>query len=80
MKMVPHPPYSPDLAPSDFFHFARIKKELQGVRFLTVEALEAAVNVAIGNIPQFEFECAMRHSWRKCLLQCITAQGGYFEK
>ena len=80
MKIVPHPPYSPDLAPSDFFLFARIKKELRGVRFPTVEALEEAVDVAIGNIPQFEFEHAMQHSWRKRLLQCVTARGSYFEK
>ncbi len=80
MKIIPHPPYSPDLAPSDFFLFAHIKKELWGVRFLTVEALEEAVDVAIGNIPQFEFKRAMQHSWRKHLLQCVTAGGSYFEK
>ena len=28
-----HPPYSPDLAPSDFFLFPKLKKELRGRRF-----------------------------------------------
>jgi len=35
--VVPHPPYSPDLAPCDFFLFPTIKKKLKGMRFATVE-------------------------------------------
>jgi hypothetical protein len=31
--MVPRPPYSPDLAPCDFFLFPRIKMKLKGRRF-----------------------------------------------
>jgi histone-lysine N-methyltransferase SETMAR len=30
VKMVPHPPYSPDLAPADFFLFPKVKAELAG--------------------------------------------------
>ena len=29
VTVLPHPPYSPDLAPCDFFLFPKIKKELQ---------------------------------------------------
>lgn len=79
-KIVQHPPYSPDLAPSDFFLFARIKKELRGVRFANVEDLKQAVDVAIGNIAQFEFAHAMEVSWWKRLLQCIREEGAYFKK
>ena len=32
-KLLPHPPYSPDLAPSDYWLFADLKKALQGKRF-----------------------------------------------
>jgi histone-lysine N-methyltransferase SETMAR len=28
MESMPHPPYSPDLAPSDFFSFPLVKKRL----------------------------------------------------
>ncbi len=80
IKLVPHPPYSPDLALSDFFLFARVKKELRGIWFPNVEALEQAVDAAIGNIPQFEFARAMEHSWRKRLLQCVAEGGAYFER
>jgi hypothetical protein len=30
MKQAPHPPYSPDLAPSDFFLFGYAKGKLMG--------------------------------------------------
>ena len=62
-KIISHPPYSPDLAPSDFFLFACIKKELRGVRFANVDALKQAVDIVIRNIPQFEFAHAMEQSW-----------------
>jgi histone-lysine N-methyltransferase SETMAR len=31
LKMAPHPPYSPDLAPSDFFIFGHVKYALEGI-------------------------------------------------
>ncbi|XP_063394736.1 histone-lysine N-methyltransferase SETMAR-like [Cydia fagiglandana] len=38
-----HPPYSPDLAPSDFFLCPNLKKHLRGIFFSDDEALKAAV-------------------------------------
>ena len=32
-EILPHPPYSPDLAPSDYWLFVDLKKMLQGKRF-----------------------------------------------
>ena len=32
-ELLPHPPYSPDLAPSDYWLFADLKKMLQRKRF-----------------------------------------------
>ncbi|UYV63005.1 hypothetical protein LAZ67_2002820 [Cordylochernes scorpioides] len=37
---IPHPPYSPDLAPNDFFLFPRMKSVLKGHRFDTVNAIK----------------------------------------
>jgi hypothetical protein len=34
--MVPHPPYSPDLAPCDFFLFSTLKRTLKGKRLQDV--------------------------------------------
>jgi len=38
--IVPQPPYSPDLAPADFFLFPKLKSTLKGHRFQTVEEIE----------------------------------------
>ncbi len=31
IKLLSHPPYSFDLAPADYFHFPKLKKELAGI-------------------------------------------------
>jgi hypothetical protein len=41
MTVVPHPSYSPDLAPWDFFLFPKIKIKLKGRRFDTVDEIHA---------------------------------------
>ena len=35
-SVVPHPPYSPDLAPADFFLFPKLQTTLKGRRFETI--------------------------------------------
>jgi len=37
---VPHPPYSPDLAPANFFLFPKIKTTFKGRRFQTTEEIQ----------------------------------------
>ena len=41
-ELLPHPPYSPDMAPSDFYLFADLKKILQGTRFISDDEVIAA--------------------------------------
>jgi transposase len=38
--VVPQPPYSPDLAPADFFLFLKLKSTLKGRRFESIEEIE----------------------------------------
>jgi [histone H3]-lysine36 N-dimethyltransferase SETMAR len=40
-KLLPHPPYSQDLAPSDLFLFADLKRMLAGKKFSTYEEVIA---------------------------------------
>jgi histone-lysine N-methyltransferase SETMAR len=40
IPMVPQPPYSPDLAPCDFFLFPRLKSTLKGKRFQDVAEIQ----------------------------------------
>ena len=41
MAVIPHPPYSPDFAPCDFFLFPKMKLKLKGRRFDTIEEIQA---------------------------------------
>ena len=41
---LPHPPYSPDLAPSDFHVFANLKENMKGQRFTCDEEVKSAVS------------------------------------
>jgi histone-lysine N-methyltransferase SETMAR len=41
IAVIPHPPYSPDLAPCDFFLFPKMKLKLKGRRFDTIEEIQA---------------------------------------
>jgi hypothetical protein len=40
MAVIHHPPYSPVLAPCDFFLFPKIKLKLKGRRFDTIEEIQ----------------------------------------
>jgi len=43
-ELIPHPLYSPDLAPCDFFLFPNLKTWLGGKKFLSNEEVIVAVN------------------------------------
>ena len=76
-ELIPHSAYSPDLAPSDFFLFPILKKDIRGLRSdeEVVTAVEEWVN---GKDPDFFSSglMALEHCWSKC----ITLEGNYIEK
>jgi hypothetical protein len=39
IPMLSHPPYSPDLAPADFFLFPKLKIVMEGTRFEAVSSI-----------------------------------------
>jgi hypothetical protein len=41
MAVIPHPAYSPYLAPCDFFLFPKMKLKLKGRQFDTIEVIQA---------------------------------------
>jgi hypothetical protein len=47
MAVVPHPPYTPDVAHCDFFLFPKIKMTFKGWRFNDVEEIQAESQVAL---------------------------------
>jgi hypothetical protein len=40
MAVISHPPYSPDLAPCDFFLFPKMKLKLKVCQFDTIEEIQ----------------------------------------
>jgi hypothetical protein len=52
MKQAPHSPYSPDLAPSDFFLFDHVKGKLMGYRAETPSELLVRIRVILAEIPR----------------------------
>ncbi len=78
-KQLIHPPYSPDLAPSDYYLFRHLKQAIRGKQFSSSAELKTTVNEWINQqTPEF-FEKAfdmLPVLWEKCVL----AEGGYVEK
>ena len=74
IKTVPHPPYSPDLAPCDFWLFPK----LRGCCYETIEEMKEAVTKVIDMLTQEDFHGAFQKllEWYKC----IAAGGDYFKE
>ena len=73
IKTVSQPPYSPDLAPCDFWLFPK----LRGCRYEKIEEMKEAVMKVIDMLTQVDFHGAFQKllEWYKC----IAAGGDYFE-
>ena len=78
VTVLPHPPYSPDLAPCDFFLFPKLKKFLSGRRYRSRQALGSAVFQYLSTIPKSAYRDAFR-KWIYRLKLCISSHGEYFE-
>ena len=74
IKIIPQPPYSPDLAPYDFWLFLK----LRGCRYGTIEEMKEAVTKVIDTLTQEDF-----HGTFQKLLErynkCIAARGDNLE-
>ena len=71
-KKVPHPPYSPDLAPCDFWLFPKLRR----CRYETIEMKEAVTKV-IGMLTQEDFHEVFQNLLER-YYKSIAAGGGYF--
>ena len=73
IKTVPHPAYSPDLAPCDIWFFPK----LRGCRYETIEEMKEAVTKVIDTLTQEDF-----HETFQKLLEWYNkyiAAGDYFK-
>jgi hypothetical protein len=78
IHVITQPPYSPDLAASDFWLFPTLKMGLKGTRFTTTEDIKLNTTAELRKLPKEAFRrCSQQwqHQWSKC----VCTQGSYFE-
>ena len=71
--------YSPDVAPCDFCLFPKLKENLRGCRYETIEEIKEAVTKVIDMLTQENLHGALKKllEWYN---KCIAAGGDYFEE
>ncbi len=74
----PHPPYSPDLVPCDFFLFPKLKRKLRGRRFQNLDQLKTEVETILDSFTDEDFKYCF-HQLQDRWLRCLESQGNYFE-
>ena len=74
INTVPQPPYSPDLAPCDFWFFPK----LRGCRYEIIEEMKETVTKVIDTLTQADFNGAFQKLLER-YNKCIGAGGDYFE-
>ncbi|CAK9811861.1 Mariner Mos1 transposase [Anthophora quadrimaculata] len=78
INTIEQPPYSPDLAPCDFFLFPKLKLPLRGKRFDTLEAIKENATKELKAIPSSAYNKCM-DDWIKRWHMCVASDGCYFE-
>ncbi|XP_055347389.1 histone-lysine N-methyltransferase SETMAR-like [Paramacrobiotus metropolitanus] len=78
IRLLPHPPYSPDLSPCDFFLFWKMKDLLRGNHYKNSMDTEAAVANALRSLSVDGFSDVF-DDWLVRCKKCIEARGDYFE-
>jgi hypothetical protein len=69
-ELLGHPPYFPDLAPSDFCLFSKLKIFLAGQRFSSNQEAIAAVERYFADLTKNHYRdgiMALEHRWNKCI-------------
>jgi len=72
--VITQPPYSPDLAPSDFWLFPTLKMGLKGARFATMEDIISNATAELRRIQKEAFHRCFQQwqdRWSKCVCVCV---------
>ena len=73
---IPHPPYSPDLAPADFFLFGLLKQRLRGKHFQSLDEALEILGQHLSEIPKETWHGAF-DEWFSRLTLCVENRGDY---
>lgn len=77
-NIIEQPPYSPDMAPCDFFLFPKLKLPLRGTRFASIEDIKTNSQRELKAIPEYSFKKCF-DDWIVRWKKCIASEGAYFE-
>ena len=78
IPVVSQPPYSPDLAPCDFFLFPKIKMALKGKRFQDVDEIKQNATEQLREVSKNDFHRCFQ-KWQERWRTCMDSEGAYFE-
>jgi len=78
VPVLDHPPYSPDLAPADFFLLPRLKSIVKGARFAEVVTIQERVTAVLRSIPTEAFADSFQKLYERCT-KGVVKDGDYFE-
>jgi len=73
-----HPPYSPDLAPCNFWLFPKVKMTMKGKRFELIQDIEAAMTAQLKTLTKEDFQNCFR-KWQERWDKCVWSEVEYFE-
>uniref|UniRef100_A0A8C4X9K6 Protein GVQW3-like n=1 Tax=Erpetoichthys calabaricus TaxID=27687 RepID=A0A8C4X9K6_ERPCA len=74
IPVITQPPYSPDIAPCDFWLFPTLQMGLRGTRFSTVEDIQSSGTPELWEIPQEAFRRCFQqwqNRWSTCVCVCV---------
>jgi histone-lysine N-methyltransferase SETMAR len=78
ITVLEHPPYSPDLAPCDFFLFPKVKSELKGTRFESVTEVKKKTTELLRQLKEDDLQHCF-DQWKTRMQRCVDAEGEYIE-
>jgi transposase len=76
--VLDHPPYSPNLAPADYFLFQKVKSHLKGRLFDSISGIQKAVTSTLNTIANNDFYKGIQKLYDRAS-QCVQLEGRYVE-
>ena len=74
MTVLDNPPYSPDLAPADYFLFPKVKSHLKGRLFDSISDIQKAATSTLNAIAKDDFYNGIQKLYDRANL-CVRLEG-----
>jgi len=78
VPVLDHPPYSPDLAPANFFLFPHLKSIMKGASFADMAAIQERVTAVLQSILTEAFADNFQNLYER-YQKCVVKNNDYFE-